>query len=170
VHHRGLTLRKTLSLKFERCAATRLTIVREFVKEGGTPCGAGASLLSLDLLLGLLVFLLLLESELLLSSHALNPVGWLGRRHLHNTCASVKCHSFPVKHDSSCMMHHENNSLDKKLCCQQRKQHAQAQAQTALSAISENRDFSNIPARRGTMGAFTRAPLFCLLATPKRGV
>jgi hypothetical protein len=123
-----------------------------------------------DLLLGLLLILLLLACQLLLSSHALNRLVWLGWRHLHNTCASVKYHSFPVMHDTSCMMHHESNSLDKKICCQQRKHHEQAQAQTALSAISDNREFSNIPARRGTMGDFARAPLLCVLARPKRGV
>jgi hypothetical protein len=122
-----------------------------------------------DLLLELLVFLLLLACELLLSSHALNQLVWLGWRHLHNTCASVKYHSFPVMHDVSCMMHQEDNSLDKKICCQQRKHHAQVQAQTALSAISENREFSNIPARRGTMGAFRGHHFFVFLPHQNAG-
>jgi hypothetical protein len=119
-----------------------------------------------DLLLGVFVFLLLLACEFLLSSLVLNHLVWLRWRHLHNTCASVNCYSFPVIHDSSGMMHQENNILEKKLCCQQRKNHAQAQAPTALRGISENGEFSNIPARKGTLGAFSMAPLFRVLATP----
>jgi hypothetical protein len=115
----------------------------------------------LDLLLeiDILVFLLLLACELLQLSLALNHLVRLRWQHLHNTCTSVKCQTFSVIHDSLCIMHHENNSLDKELCYQQRKHHAQVQAQTALSAISENREFSILPSRRGTLVAFPRAPL-----------
>jgi hypothetical protein len=64
------------------------------------------------------------------------------------------------------MMHHENNSLEMNLCCQLRNNHAQAQAQTALSGISDCREFSNIPARTGTLGAFSMAPLFVFWPRP----
>jgi hypothetical protein len=149
-----LRFREPLNLKFELSAGMTHSCERarqqERSRRAAHPVALELLFCILDLLLELLVFLILLACELLHSSLALNHLVPLRWRHLHNTCSSFKCQTFSVMHDSLCIIHHENNSLDKELCYQQRKHHAQAQAQTAWKTISENPEFSIIPARRGT--------------------